>query len=157
MIIKGLKWLLGIPSAEDREYNRLAREAKKEKEKADLIEAEKKYQKQLQDWADAKVNKPDWIDDKYNNMEYFKKQREKYWEREKAIYASIGALPPHSSDEDRIAAWRKKNNIPAPESELNIKNDEKNIEEANARLKILELEQQIAELEQTIENKDFNR
>lgn len=156
MIIKGLKWLLGIPSAEDREYNRLAREAKKEKEKADLIEADKKYEKQLQDWADAKarVNNPD---DKYNNMEYFKKQREEYWEREKAIYARIGALPPHSSDEDRIAAWRKKNNIPVPESELNIKNDEKNIEEANARLKILELEQQIAELEQTIENKDFNR
>jgi len=135
MIIKGLKWLLGIPSAEDREHNRLVREREKEEEERLISEFNKEHPQEKSDYQK-------WVEETYYPGSNIKRVPEKS-EEEK--------------NEERIAAWRKKNNIPTPESELNIKNNEEDIEKANARLKILELEQQISELEKIAKNKDFDR
>jgi len=173
MIIKGLKWLLGIPSAEDREHNRLVREREKEEEERLISEFNKEHPQEKSDYQK-------WVEETYYPGSNVKRVPEKS-EDEK--------------NEERIAAWRKKNNILVPESELNIENNEKyitkegtenisererierirrellnfspseasienneeDIEKANARLKILELEQQISELEKIAKNKDFDR
>ena len=213
MIIKGLKWLLGIPSTEVREQNKLIRETeeknrwqnamfitfkkiinkiKKPNEKGlrydlyikigdknlDLKEDEdfnifKKYLIKETDneiYEMYKVNlikcELDWD---FDDLLHKKKNGEIHGvKQEKMSEENFNLMFKIFSDQYNYQKEKLEQQIKRFEYKFDLKNskinfirrndkidNEKKLNNTNARLKILELEQQISELEKIAKNKDF--